>query len=261
MRTIASRLAVLLSALLLLAACGGGSEETRPAPDAGTDSAGTGASDGGGPSDSGGTSDGGGMAGTSDGGSAGSTTSDEEPAEPSTDAASAATEIEHLWVDGSWTIEDQQDDLCAMGGPSVAQYSDQDDLFICGPNASGALSCAVEQGEEVVCITDALEQKAIRFDSPTAVDPSTEWYERGMEPMPLTVTLEDGVVCDTISHDHDQHWNQMFSWYRCDDGSELLTDQDIANTFARGETWTAQRSVDAQEPEETAVAVVTYAGR
>ncbi|WP_299300908.1 hypothetical protein [uncultured Brachybacterium sp.] len=68
-------------------------------------------------------------------------------------------------------------------------------------------------------------------------------------------------TCTTISHDHDQHWDGMFSWYRCDDGSELLTTEDIADTFEHGETWTVQRSTDKGEPESTAVLSAVYAGR
>ncbi|WP_343926246.1 hypothetical protein, partial [Brachybacterium tyrofermentans] len=47
------------------------------------------------------------------------------------------------------------------------------------------------------------------------------------------------------------------------DGSELLTEDTIDATFSRGDgdLWTAQRSVDKGEPEETAVESMTYAGR
>jgi 6-phosphogluconate dehydrogenase (decarboxylating) len=53
----------------------------------------------------------------------------------------------------------------------------------------------------------------------------------------------------------------MFSWYDCSDGSELLTDEDIMNTFAvEGGTWTVQRSMDQGAPEAVVAETVTFAG-
>lgn len=108
------------------------------------------------------------------------------------------------------------------------------------------------------CIVDPVGERAIEFDSPTAPQ---QLEPREDEALPLLVELPDGAVCATISHDHDQHWKGMFSWYRCDDGSELLTPETIGETFERGEPWTVQRSADGGEPEETAVEAAVFAGR
>ena len=44
-----------------------------------------------------------------------------------------------------------------------------------------------------------------------------------------------------------------------DDSS--LTDEDMQGTFATGDTWTVQRSVDMGEPVETPVKSAVFAGR
>ena len=81
------------------------------------------------------------------------------------------------------------------------------------------------------------------------------------DPIPLSVDLAGDAKCATVSHDHDQHWAQKFSWYRCSDGPELLTDQDIGVTFDTGaEVWTAQRSVDEGKPQTVRVETAAYAG-
>lgn len=174
----------------------------------------------------------------------------------------AGTAIESLWVDDSWTIEDVDEDLCASG-ISESAFSEQEDMFACGPTAAGAEACALEGDQEVLCIVNALDKQAIRFDSPTAADPSTEVWPAGQDPVPLYVELPEGVTCSTVSHDHDQHWNGLFSWFVCDDGSELLTEDTIVETFAHGDgdLWTVRRSVDKAEPEETRVVSATFAGR
>lgn len=188
-------------------------------------------------------------------------TSAEPAEEPTAEEESvpevSPTAVETLWIDGSWTVETVEDDFCEMGGGYATPYSEQEDLFLCGPTAVGAEACALEDGT-VRCIVDPVGRQAIEFDSPTApeqVDP------REGEAIPMLVTLPDDVTCATVSHDHDQHWDGMFSWYRCDDGSELLTTEDIADTFERGETWTVQRSMDKGEPESTAVITAVFAGR
>lgn len=192
-------------------------------------------------------------------------TEEESPAEEdsspeqdgSEDSEPRGTVIESLWIDDSWTIQQVEEDLCEMGGGYPSQYAEQEDLFVCGPTAAGAEACALEDGT-VQCIVDPVGRQAIEFDSPTAPE---QLDPREDEPLPLIVELPDGAVCATISHDHDQHWEGMFSWYRCDDGSELLTPETIGETFDRGEPWTVQRSVDGAEPEETAVDTAVFAGR
>lgn len=171
------------------------------------------------------------------------------------------TAIETLWVDDSWTIEDVGEDLCALGGLSEGASSQQAGFFLCGPIAAGAESCALEGESTVVCIVDPLEHHAIRFDSPAAADPDTERWPAEMVPTPLFVELEGGAICAPISHDHDQHYDGQYSWFRCDDGSELLTEAEIDETFVRDDAWTAQRSVDLGAPEPVLVTTVTFAGR
>lgn len=187
-----------------------------------------------------------------DDGAAGRTTPDDAP-------APGSTELTTLWVDDSWTIEEREDDPCTFGA-TVSPYSEQDDVFTCGATADSLLACMIEEGDTTVCITNPLERTAMRFDSPTARDALDAGLEVEGEPIPMTVELADGALCATVSHDHDTHWDGKFSWYRCEDRSELLTDEDITHTFDEGDPWTVQRSVDTGAPEETAVAVVAFAG-
>ena len=187
-----------------------------------------------------------------DDGAAGRTTPDDAP-------APGSTELTTLWVDDSWTIEEREDDPCTFGA-TVSPYSEQDDVFTCGATADSLLACMIEEGDTTVCITNPLERTAMRFDSPTARDALDAGLEVEGEPIPMTVELTDGALCTTVSHDHDTHWDGKFSWYRCEDGSELLTDEDITHTFDEGDPWTVQRSVDTGAPVETAVAVVAFAG-
>jgi len=194
-----------------------------------------------------------------DDGAAGSTRPDDAPA-PAPAPAPGSTELTTLWVDDSWTIEERDDDPCSFSGATVSPYSEQEDVFTCGATADSLLACMIEDGDTAVCITNPLERTAMRFDSPTARDALDAGLEVEGEPIPMTVELADGALCATVSHDHDTHWDGEFSWYRCDDGSELLTDEDITHTFDEGEPWTVQRSVDTGAPEETAVAVVAFAG-
>ncbi|GAA4528811.1 hypothetical protein GCM10023160_27090 [Brachybacterium paraconglomeratum] len=181
----------------------------------------------------------------------------EEPTEEESGPEVSPTSFETMWIDDSWSVEAVEEDLCEMGGGYASPYSEQEDLFVCGPTAAGAQACALAEGT-VQCIVDPVGRTAIEFDSPTAPQ---QVDSREGDPMPLLVNLPDDVTCTTISHDHDQHWDGMFSWYRCDDGSELLTSEDIADTFERGKTWTVQRSMDKGEPESTAVISAVYAGR
>lgn len=174
-------------------------------------------------------------------------------------AGSGITSVEHLWVDDSWTLE-EIDDICGEMDLSPANYSDQEGFFSCGPTAASALACQVEAENLVYCITNAPDRSAISFASDKAAEDAGR-MPANEDALPIQVTLPGGVTCQPISHDHDQHFEDMFSWYSCDDGSELLTDEDITNTFAvEGETWTVQRSVDKGAPEEVVAETVTFAG-
>lgn len=174
-------------------------------------------------------------------------------------AGSGATSVEHLWVDDSWTVE-EIDDICGEMDLSPANYSDQEGFFTCGPTAASALACQVEAENLVRCITNAPGRSAISFTSDKAAEDAGA-MPANEDALPIQVTLPEDVTCQPISHDHDQHFEDMFSWYSCDDGSELLTDEDITDTFAvEGETWTVQRSVDKGAPEEVVAETVTFAG-
>lgn len=171
----------------------------------------------------------------------------------------ATTAVEHLWVDDSWEIEEVED-LCGEMEPSPAPYSDQEGFFTCGPNAASALACQVEAENLVRCITNAPGRSAISFASDKAAE-SAGALPANEEALPIQVTLPGDVTCEPLSHDHGRHYEGMFSWYACSDGSELLTDEDIQNTFAVvGETWTVQQSVDQGAPEEVVAETVTFAG-
>lgn len=237
MRRLLSALAAPLL-LFALAACGSGSSTDAPSDDSPAAEVPLGSSDG--------------------GDDAPSEGAEKEEARP--DPELAGTSVETVWVDDSWTIEDLEEDLCSMG-MSETIHSEQDDMFTCGPTAAGAQACALEEDEEVLCIVDALGKQAIRFDSPTASDPEAEVWPAGQRPVPLHAELPDGVTCSPIAHDHDQHYDDMFSWFRCEDGSELLTEEYIDSTFTRGETWKTRQSIDQGEPEVVDLAAVTFAGR
>lgn len=190
--------------------------------------------------------------------------SDEGSDDGSGSTGQGATTISDLWPDDTWTIEDLGEDLCEMGGKTRSPFASDDDMFVCGPTAAGVEACDMTEGSEVLCITDPLEHMAVRFDSPTAQ--SQDDMDQGDgDLLPLFVTLDDGsadgVTCATISHDHDRHWHDKLSWYRCDDGSELLTDELIEETFDRSDdTWTVQRSVDKKKPETVSVMDAVFAG-
>ena len=171
-----------------------------------------------------------------------------------------ATSIQNVWVDDSWSVEEVSEDVCAPGGLSHSYYTQQgNDVFTCGPTAASALACTAEF-KETTCITNALARKAIRFDSDVVEDPG-EILSRESDPIPLYVELQGGVKCATISHDHDQHWGGKYSWYRCSDQSELLTDEDIGDTFdTSDDAWTVQRSSGKAAPVETSVKTAVYAG-
>lgn len=166
-------------------------------------------------------------------------------------------------MDDSWTVEHLDDDPCASGMASMSPYSDRGEFFLCGPTAANLEACTFtdEQTAEVLCITNAVDRRAVSFSSPTVYSEGVTDQDVAEGVFPLYVTLADGATCAPISHDHDRHWNDKFSWYRCDDGSELLTDEDMQGTFATGDTWTVQRSVDMGEPVETPVKTVVFAGR
>lgn len=193
---------------------------------------------------------------------AASPTATDEPDDPE---AGATTAIEHIWIDDSWSVDDSQADYdhCAQGGAYASPWSDQEGYFICGSNAAGLKACRITPGsEEVLCIVDGLDKTAARFTSPTAAETADGPLDEEQPPIPLYVALADGAVCAPITRDHDQHFGGMFSWYRCDDGSELLTADEIDATFEKedGGIWTAQRSVDKGAPEQVRVARAVFAG-
>lgn len=172
-----------------------------------------------------------------------------------------ATEVATIWVDDSWSIEKHDEDVCAGMGLTTSSFSQQDHVFTCGPTAANAMACYYQDGGRTTCIVDPLGKKAIRFDSPTVDNWDGELGEREGDPIPMYVELADGTTCSVAAHDQGKHWNGKFSWYSCDDGSELLTDESIDNTFDReGDTWTVQRSVDKKKPTDTAVKTATFAG-
>lgn len=59
----------------------------------------------------------------------------------------------------------------------------------------------------------------------------------------------------------DRQRREGVSWYPCADGSELLTDESIDDTFDDDEdTWTVDRSVDQGAPTEMPVKTAVFAG-
>lgn len=185
----------------------------------------------------------------------GATPEPEDVSEPVT----GSTEIEETWIDRSWFLEAVDEDLCAGGALTASPYAQREDLFVCGPGAVNALACSLVEQTEVWCIVDVSEKRAISFLSPSALEADAVVPREG-EPLPLWVTLPDGARCSVVARDHDQHWDGMLSWYRCDDGSELLASGEISGTFERGKPWTVQRSVDQQAPEAVAVRTAVFAG-
>ena len=175
--------------------------------------------------------------------------------------ATAPTTIAKVWIDDTWSVEQVAEDVCAPGGLTTTAYSYQVELFTCGPTAAGIKACTFADGGVTTCITDPLGHKAVRFTSPTVDNWDGEMYPRDAGPIPMYVDLEDGTRCSVVSHDHDQHWGGKFSWYSCSDGSELLTDESIAGTFAnRTQAWTVQRSVSKGAPTTTWVKTAVFAG-
>lgn len=189
----------------------------------------------------------------------------EEPTEDGTASeddsdsdTSGGTTVQGLWVDDSWTIEERDDDVCAFA-IDASIFSESDEVFSCGANADSAIACALEEGEQVLCITNVRDRVAVRFPSPTAT--STELpIARSQDPTPIEVVLPDDVSCTTTMHDNANGQPEgMFSWYECEDGSLLLSSTDIAGTFDRDDLWTTQRSHDGADPEATAVRVASFA--
>ncbi|MGY5764716.1 hypothetical protein ACXET9_05890 [Brachybacterium sp. DNPG3] len=191
-------------------------------------------------------------------------TTEEATSEEPTAEDPAATEIALIWPDDSWDMQEVGTDLCDGGdfsSISPSGYSMQEDMFTCGTTASSLLACLVDDDATVVCITNGTGKTGVTFSSPTAVDDDTTVYASEGVPLPLYVDLVDGTRCTALSHDHDQHWDDWFSWYSCDDGSELLTELEIFGTFdERSDLWTVQRSTDKGEPVEDHVAVASFAG-
>lgn len=187
------------------------------------------------------------------------TTSEEPTEEESSDGGSGGdTVIAGLWVGDSWEITDRQDDPCEFSF-FATPYTESDNVFACGATADSLIACALEKDETVVCISDPLGQRAQRFQSPTAAAQNGKAPEPEQPTIPLIAELPDGAVCTAAAHDHGQHYDGLFSWYYCDDGSELLTPDEIGATFDRGAPWTVQRSVDGGAPETTPVTTATFA--
>lgn len=186
----------------------------------------------------------------------------DEPSEGPSHGGSAGdggdTVIAGIWVDESWEITERQHDVCEFS-LSASPYSESEHVFMCGANAEGAVACALEEGESVVCLTDVLDKRALRFQSPTAAAQQGQAPESEQQTIPLIAELPDGAICTAAAHDHGQHYDGMFSWYSCSDGSELLTPDEIGATFERGEPWTVQRSVSGGAPVTTAVTTATFA--
>lgn len=193
--------------------------------------------------------------------SATATTSTTSPPPTSSSTGGAATTISTVWVDDSWSVEQLTDDLCAQGGLTEATFSKQDEIFTCGPTAASAKACTFADGGKTTCITDPLGRKAIRFTSPTVDNWDGQMHPRGQEVIPMYVVLDDDTTCAVASHDHGQHWQGRFSWYPCSDGSELLADEMIEDTFdSDAAAWTVDRSVDQGKPTSTRVKTAVYAG-
>lgn len=183
------------------------------------------------------------------------------PPPTSSSTGGAATTISTVWVDDSWTVEQLTDDLCAQGGLTESTFSKQDEIFTCGPTAASAKACTFADGGKTTCITDPLGRKAIRFTSPTVDNWDGQMHPRGQEVIPMYVVLDDDTTCAVASHDHGQHWQGRFSWYPCRDGSELLADEMIEDTFdSDAAAWTVDRSVDQGKPTSTRVKTAVYAG-
>ena len=175
-------------------------------------------------------------------------------------AAAPATQVVNVWVDDSWKVEEVDEDVCG-GSAYQSQFSTQDDVYTCGATASSALACLDdESGETATCIANGQDRIAIHFPH-QPIDTSNVTDREG-EAIPLYVELTDGTTCGVLAHDHAQHWDDMFSWYGCSDGSELLTEEDIADTFDDAEeTWTVQRSTGKGKPAETPVTKAVFAGK
>lgn len=172
----------------------------------------------------------------------------------------SATQVVNVWVDDSWKVEEVDEDVCG-GSAYQSQFSTQDDVYTCGATASSALACLDDEGgETATCIANGQDRIAIHFPH-EPIDPA-KVTERETEAIPLYVELGDGTTCGVLSHDQAQHWDDMFSWYGCSDGSELLTDEEIADTFDDDEaTWTVERSTGKGKPVETAVTKAVFAGK
>lgn len=168
-----------------------------------------------------------------------------------------------IWPsDDDWEITELDRDPCAQGGPSDSQYSDDPQVFTCGSTADSLLACMVEVDRTAVCITNPQEKKAVTFQIGEQYGGGVTVEQTGTT-LPLIARLAGGANCYPQAHDQAEHWNGMSSWYTCDDGSELLTDESIGNTFAYGDTGIieAERSATpGEEPEPVALEAHLTAG-
>lgn len=133
-------------------------------------------------------------------------------------------------------------------------------MFLCGPAIAASQACAIEEGTEAICIVDAYGKQAIRFDCPTALEAT--WGALTENAVPVVVILADGVRCDTLMDEADYRIDPTTSWYRCEDGSTLVSSDSPSDTSEQGDTWTVRRTsgIDA-EMETVAVQEAVFAGR
>lgn len=169
-----------------------------------------------------------------------------------------STVVRYIWPDASWTISAGPEASRMCQEPEAASsFTDRNGYFSCGPTAASLLACQ-SRGSGALCIQNADDRKAVLISGPGVAG----YAGRSIAgPIPFRARLKSGTTCSVASHDHGTHWRDRFSWYRCGDGSELLTRENIEDTFDDDEaTWTVQRSRDRQAPEKDTVVWVEYAG-
>lgn len=176
--------------------------------------------------------------------------------------AGEVTSLLTVWAEDDWEIQELDEDLCA-GGAAVSPYAltGASDHVICGDYALGARACALDDdGATMTCIVDALDRTALRFRSPSAAA-GLDLEGTAGQPMPLALKLVDDVDCEPRDSPADATKPPALtvlpdgtdSWYRCDDGSVLLSDGGAEDTFERGERWSVQRYAEGGEPETVIV--------
>ncbi|MCL6424169.1 hypothetical protein Bequi_12405 [Brachybacterium sp. JHP9] len=185
-------------------------------------------------------------------------TSDGTPQERAGEVTSLLT----TWVQDDWQVEEIDEDLCA-GGAAASPYelADGSDHVICGDYALGARACALDDdGATMTFIVDAIDQTALRFRSSSAAAGLDAEGTRS-QPMPLALMLVGDVSCEPRDSPADASDPPALtvlpdgtdSWYRCSDGSVLLSGGGADDTFDRGERWTVQRYAEGGESETVIV--------